>query len=370
MKKFKKLISMIITFCVFTGVVFIALYFMGIINPTENDKSDNEKNITEETWQIVFKGFEFFVEPMGLAMIHESGCLNIRSCDEYLIQITVEDKTVADFWENRDEKTHDIEAIGYIIQLAPEKTDIDGREYIRYIVSFENERGSDFDNSYFYVLISEASEGRRFFASIRFDGIDVSSLSTEERDALYEKASKQTTDIISRALPTDKNDDVAGSYWEKVEPIAYFLQDSLSEGEITISYQLPEGYYLISDSEVGKTYYSEEERTHVITSIISYSWITAEEMADSKNSAGISRIITEGEYEINGVNYYYYTYSIMFIKDDEKDYSYNFCAFADLANGDIYSIHGFTDTNPEVLNEEYYYDFMNIEQTENTDLKL
>lgn len=382
MKKYKKLISMIITLCVFAGVVFIALYFMGIINPTQDgnenneneevrnysvldDGTDNEKNDIEEPWKIVFKGFEFLVKPMGQAIIHESGCLNIRNCDEYLIQIDVEDRTVTEFWENREEKINNIETSGYVMQLAPEKIDIDGREYIRYIVSFENERGSDFDNSYFYVLISEASEGKRFLATVRFDGIDVALLDTEERDALYEKALIQTTEVISSAHSTDKNDDATGTYWEEQEPMAYLSEDSLSADEITISYRIPEGYNLMSDNEAGKTYYSEEDQTHVITSIIPYSWITAEEMAESKNSAGISKILTEGKYEINGLDYYYYTYSVMFMEDDEKSYSYHFYTYTDLENGDIYSIHGFTDTNAEIINEEYYYDFMNIEQTGN-----
>ena len=104
---------------------------------------------------------------------------------------------------------------------------------------------------------------------------------------------------------------------------------------------------------------------YVTTSVIPYSWLTAEEMAENPKGAGISKIITEGDYEINGIQYYYYTYSIMYIKGDEKSYSYHFHAFADLKNGDIYSIHGFTDTNSRILNKEYLYNFMNIEETGN-----
>lgn len=88
-------------------------------------------------------------------------------------------------------------------------------------------------------------------------------------------------------------------------------------------------------------------------------------MAESKNNAGISRVIREGSREVNGVTYYYYTYSVMFMKKKEKNCSYHFCAFADLENGDIYSIHGFADNNPEITEETNYYDFMNIDQIEN-----
>lgn len=374
MKKYKRLISMIVTACVFAGVVYIALSFTGIVNPLWDDRYDNDPALVDETdrdtsitekWQIVWKGFEFFVEPVGQAMIHQSGCLNIRSCDEYLIQIDVEEESLADFWENRDEKTHYMEAIGYGIQLEPEQIQIDGHEYIRYIVKLDQERGSDFDSSYFYVLLSEASEEKRFLATIRFDGIDVATLDAEERSVLYEKALEQTSDVISSARPADRNDDVAGSYWQEEEPVASLSEDSFAVDEITISYRIPEQYDLVSDDEAGKRYYSEDDRTYVTTSVIPYSWLTAEEMAENPKGAGISKIITEGDYEINGIQYYYYTYSIMYIKGDEKSYSYHFHAFADLKNGDIYSIHGSTDTNSGILNKEYLYDFMNIEETGN-----
>lgn len=378
MKKYKKVISVISISCIFAGVIFAALWFMGIIDPVQAGKegkdretadnplkaeTDKAENIAEELWQIVFKGFEFSIEPKGLAMIHESGCLNIRSCGEYLIQLDVEDKTAAEFWENKEEKTDNIEKAGYCIQQPPQKTDINGREYISYIVSLANERGSDYENSYFYVLISEAPGERRFLATVRFDGIDIASLDTKERAVYYEKALKEAADVIDSALPTDKSEDAAGTYWEKKPSGDYRSQDSLFCDEITISYQLPEGYCLISDNEAGKTYYSEEDQTHVTVSVIPYSWINAKAMAERKGSAGISKAVTEGEWEINGVYYQYYTYSVMYREEEEKSYSYHFHAYADLKNGDIYSLHGFTDKNAEVMNKEYFYDFMNIEET-------
>ena len=86
------------------------------------------------------------------------------------------------------------------------------------------------------------------------------------------------------------------------EPIAYLTEDSLSADDFTITYHLPEGDNLMSDNEMGKTYYSEQDETHVTTSIDSLSWLTAKDMVDNKNQAGISKIFTEGEYEINGIN--------------------------------------------------------------------
>lgn len=382
MKKYKKAVSAILLFLFLAGSAFIALYFMGIVHPIQGGKgsseeessdghstppseTDSKKDTTEEPWQIVFKGFEFLIKPLGKAAVHESGCLNIRNCDEYLIQIDVEDKTVGEFWENKNEKIHNIEDAGYVMQLTPEKTDINGKEYIKYIVSLENERGSDFENSYFYVLLTEAYGEKRFLATVRFDGTDAALLSAEERNSLYEKALKETTDIINSASPSDKSNDAPGTYFEEEKPAACLSEDSLSADKFTIAYNIPEGYYLTADNETGKTYYSKADRTHITTSIVPYSWITAEDMAESKNNAGISRVIREGSCEVNGVTYYYYTYSVMFMKKKEKSCSYHFCAFADLENGDIYSIHGFADNNPEITEETNYYDFMNIDQIEN-----
>ena len=91
------------------GAVFAGLVFMGVISlggaySSEENREDiqDENEMSEEfPWHIVFKGYAFSVEPVGIAIVHESGCLNIRSCDEYLIQLDVEDKMMADFCDNR-----------------------------------------------------------------------------------------------------------------------------------------------------------------------------------------------------------------------------------------------------------------------------
>lgn len=112
MKKCKKIVCAIVIACILAGAAFVALEFMGVIDLNSARKTE-EKSETEqdgnkiaddetEPWHIVFKGYAFSVNPVGLAIIHESGCLNIRSCDDYLIQIDVEDKTMADFWDNRE----------------------------------------------------------------------------------------------------------------------------------------------------------------------------------------------------------------------------------------------------------------------------
>ncbi len=370
MKKCKKIISAIITVCILVFAAIAALDFMGVINlgsvQTAEDgdgtgQVENEISAAgTEPWHIVFKGYAFSVRPIGTAIIHESGCLNIRSCDEYLIQINVEDKTVADFWDNRKQLKENIEDAGYVMELDPEKFEINGKEYLRYIASLEGERGADFDASYFYQLICDAGKEQRIFTSIRFDGIDIDAMSGAERDAIYEKAAYEAANIISKAVPTDETNDMTGSYWQTKEVIETGIVDSIADGDTSVSYELPEGYSLMNEDLSGKTYYSDVDKITVVTSVVPYTWMTAADMAVRKTGAGISNVVDEGQREVNGVTFYYYTYSVLYIKNGKRSLTYNFAAYADLKNGDIYTINSFADDNPDVMEPGTYYDFMDI----------
>ena len=372
MKKCKKIISAIITVCILVFVAIAALDFMGVINlgsvQTAEDgdgtgQVENEISAAgTEPWHIVFKGYAFSVRPIGTAIIHESGCLNIRSCDEYLIQINVEDKTVADFWDNRKQLKENIEDAGYVMELDPEKFEINGKEYLRYIVSLEGERGADFDASYFYQLICDAGKGQRIFTSIRFDGIDIDAMSKAERDAIYEKAAYEAANIISKAVPTDETNDMTGSYWQTKEAIETEIVDSIADGDTSVSYELPEGYSLMNEDLSGKTYYSDVDKITVVTSVVPYTWMTAADMAGRKTGAGISNVVDEGQREVNGMTFYYYTYSVLYIKNGKRSLTYNFAAYADLKNGDIYTINSFADDNPDVMEPGTYYNFMDIKE--------
>ena len=405
MKRYKKIIYVILMICILAGAVFAALDFMGVVDlnfsnkkfgedvsATENENGANTNN--PEPWHIVFKGYAFSVEPVGLAIIHESGCLNIRSCDEYLIQIDVEDGTEEEFWNGRDDRVKNMEDSGYVIELAPEKVELQGREYIRYIISLANERGADVDNTYFYVLVSDTGDDQRFFTVIKFDEIDIASLNVTEKDEIYEKAVDEVTSIVAGAVPTDETNDMAGSYWQETQPVENFatdndnnigvdnitgagskvnknsddnssendilIKDSITNLDTTVSYELPEGYILTNDDLSGKKYYSDIDRVNVIVSAVPYTWMTAADMAEREHGAGISKVIRSGQYEVNGVTFYYYTYSILYIRGGKRSITYHFKGYADLKNGDIYSVYGFADDNPAAMEPDTYADFMKI----------
>ena len=379
MKRYKKIIYVILMICILTGSVFAALDFMGVVNlNTINAKFGEDRSATEnetntnnpEPWHIVFKGYAFSVEPVGLAIIHESGCINIRSCDEYLIQIDVEDGTAEKLWNGRDERVKNMEASGYVIELAPEKVKLQGREYVRYIISLANERGADVDNTYFYVLVSDAGDDQRFFTVIKFDEIDIASLNVKEKDEIYQKAVDEVTSIVAGAVPTDETNDMAGSYWQETQPVDTENSatdkgnnidvDNITNEDTTVSYKLPEGYILTSDDLSGKKYYSKNDKINVMISVVPYTWMTAADMAERERGAGISKVIKSGQYEVSGVTFYYYTYSILYIRGEKRSITYHFNGYADLKNGDIYSVYGFADDNPAAMEPDTYADFMKI----------
>lgn len=373
MKRYKKIIYVILMICILAGSVFAALDFMGVVDlnfrnkkfgedvsATENENGANTNN--PEPWHIVFKGYAFSVEPVGLAIIHESGCINIRSCDEYLIQIDVEDGTAEELWNGRDDRVKNMEDSGYVIELAPEKVELQGREYIRYIISLANERGADVDNTYFYVLVSDAGDDQRFFTVIKFDEINIASLNVKEKDEIYEKAVDEVTSIVAGAVPTDETNDMAGSYWQETQPVENSASDNdtITNEDTIVSYELPEGYILTDDDLSGKKYYSDNDRVNVTISVVPYTWMTAADMAERERGAGISKVIRSGQYEVNGVTFYYYTYSILYIRGGKRSITYHFNGYADLKNGDIYSVYGFADDNPAAMEPDTYADFMKI----------
>ena len=379
MKRYKKIIYVILMICILVGSVFAALDFMGVVDlNTINAKFGEDKSATEnetntnkpEPWHIVFKGYAFSMEPVGLAIIHESGCINIRSCDEYLIQIDVEDGTAEEFWNGRDDRVKNMEDSGYVIELAPEKVELQGREYIRYIISLANERGADVDNTYFYVLVSDAGDDQRFFTVIKFDEINIASLNVKEKDEIYEKAVDEVTSIVAGAVPTDETNDMAGSYWQETQPVDTENSatdkgnnidvDNITNEDTTVSYELPEGYILTDDDLSGKKYYSDIDRVNVTISVVPYTWMTAADMAEREHRAGISKVIRSGQYEEKGVTFYYYTYSILYIRGEKRSITYHFNGYADLKNGDIYSVYGFADDNPAAMEPDTYADFMKI----------
>lgn len=358
---------------VFVSAVIMGLWFMGILSLGE--KGGNEAKAAERSesqsreWEIVFKGMKLTIPEKGEACIHESGCMNVRQQDDYLIQIDIEDDIIENMWARMDSKKKSLTESGYRIDKEPEWISGEGQEYICYVISMADERGSDFERSYFEVMLMPADAGRHFLAVARFDGIDIDGLDTKTRDFIYKEALEATLDMLAGAESTDERDDETGTFWMEdpnIEPNqSYISEDSIfcKDEKWVVTYQLPESSQIISDNIAGKTYLDTDNRIYIRVSITNYTWETAQEKAQKLAADVLSRIHAQGENKVNGRTFYYYTYSVLEYGKKKKQTHYYFHAFCDLENGDIYSIYGSADDCPMVLSEMYYLDVMNITES-------
>ena len=354
--------------------VFLGLWFAGVLSFSGKRMPEAEESAVaagqnEEqarVWEIVFRGMKFTIPQKGIALVHESGCLNIRQTDSYLIQISIEDDTIDDIWESMDTRRESLIESGYRMEKEAVRLAEGGQDRIRYVVSLEKERGSDFDRSYFEVVFAPATEGRHILAVVRYDGIDVDGLEEETRDQVYAESFAAVEAILDRACSTDEIDDEAGSYWMEdvsLDPEQpYPAEDTITygDGQYMLTVRLPEGCMLVSDTIAGKEYFDSVNQVYVYANVIEYKWQTAKDMADSLAARELSRIHEEGETEVNGRTFYYYSYSVLEYEKSKTTIRYHFEAFCDLEDGSIYTIAGYTQDYPEALEKTYYQDWMDV----------
>ncbi|MDE5817735.1 MAG: hypothetical protein K2N41_07630 [Lachnospiraceae bacterium] len=354
--------------------VFLGLWFAGVLSFSGKRMPEAEESAVaagqnEEqarVWEIVFRGMKFTIPQKGIALVHESGCLNIRQTDSYLIQISIEDDTIDDIWESMDTRRESLIESGYRMEKEAERLTEGGQDRIRYVVSMEKERGSDYDRSYFEVVLAPAMAGRHILAVIRYDGIDVEGLDEETRDQVYAEGFAAAEAILDRACSTDEIDDEAGSYWMEdvsLDPEQpYPAEDTITygDGQYMLTVRLPEGCMLVSDTIAGKEYFDSVNQVYVYANVIEYKWQTAKDMADSLAARELSRIHEEGETEVNGRTFYYYSYSVLEYEKSKTTIRYHFEAFCDLEDGSIYTIAGYTQDYPEALEKTYYQDWMDV----------
>lgn len=349
------------------------LWFAGVISPDEaggapaaEESTVGEGDDGPRVWKVVFKGMQFTLQQKGTVYLHGSGCMNIRQDERYLIQIQIGDDTLDEMWACMEEKRESLIAFGYRMEKEAERLTGKGHDYVRYVISLEEERGSDLDRSYFEVMLAPADEGRHFLVVIPFDKIDVEKLDEAMREKIYGEALVRAREILDAACPTDEIDDEVGMLWTEDKSLdpeqRYISEDAIvyGNGQHSLSYVLPDHCMLTADNIAGKTYYDEDNQVYIMTSVVKYTWMTAEDMKKSAADRELSRIHTEGEVQVNGRTFYYYTYSVLEYKKMEASTTYSFHAYCDLEDGSIYTISGFTDDYPGALEEIYYLEWMDI----------
>lgn len=354
--------------------LFGGLWFAGVFSLGEKgDPHKAGKELSAETdneqprvWEVVFQGMKFTLPQKGKVYLHGSGCMNIRRDERYLIQIMLEENTVDEMWEGMKQKRESLINDGYRMEKEAEWLTGEMSDCVRYVISLEKERGSDFDRSYFEVILAPADEGRHLLAAIRFDGIDVDKLDETLRERIYEEAFAQTDEIFASACPTEQMDDETGMLWMEDKSIdpehQYISEDTIvyGDGQYRLSYRLPEHCMLTADNIAGKTYYDEDNQVYIWTNVMKYTWMTAKDMAESSADRQLSRPLASGEVKVNGRIFYYYTYSVMKYGKNEVSTEYYFNGYCDLEDGSIYYINGYADDYPEAAEAAYYLEWMNI----------
>lgn len=360
--------------CLWLLALFGGLWFAGVISPggaggshgAAEESSAGMDSELPRVWEVVFQGMKFTLPQKGTVYLHASGCMNIRQDERYLIQIDAGEDTVDEMWESMGQRRESLIASGYRMEKEAERLTGEGRDYVRYVVSLEKERGSDYDRSYFEVILAPADEGRHLLAAIRFDGIDVDKLDGTLRERIYEEAFARTDAVLAGACPAEQMDDEMGSLWmedKNMDPEhRYISEDTIvyGDGQHSLSYRLPEHCMLTADNIAGKTYFDEDNQVYIQTNVVKYTWMTAKDMAESAAGRALSRPVAEGEITVNGRNFYYYAYSVVRYGKNEATTEYKFHGYCDLEDGSIYYIFGFAEDYPGAVEEIYYLEWMDI----------
>lgn len=350
------------------------LWFAGVLSFGEKnvsyDAADEpavkEGNDRPQVWEIVFKGMKLTLPQKGTVYLHESGCMNIRQDERYLIQIQIEEDTLDEMWACMEEKKRSLTEFGYRMEKEAERLTAEGHDYVRYVISLEKERGSSFDRTYFEVMLAPADEGRHFLVVIPYDKIDVDKLDGAMKEKVYDEALVRASAILDTAYPTDEIDDEVGMLWMEDKSLdpdqRYISEDTIvyADGQHSLSYRLPEHCMLTADNIAGKTYYDEDDQVYVRTDVLKYTWMPAEELARSIADRELSRPHTSGEILVNGRIFYYYTYSVLEYRKNETSTEYLFYAYCDLEDGSIYTIFGHAYDFPEALEAIYYLEWLDI----------
>lgn len=373
-----KKVACIVTAGLWLLALFGGLWFAGVFSMDAEDgpygaaeklTAEGEADEGKEqlrVWEVVFKGMKFILPQKGKVYLHGSGCMNIWQDERYLIQIQIEEDTVDEMWARMEQKKESLIKAGYRMEKEAERITGEGRDSVRYVISLEEERGSNFDRTYFEVILAPADEGRHILVVIPYDGIDVDRLDGVMREKLYEEALVRANGVIEGACPTDELDDEVGMLWMEDKNIGpehqYITEDTIvyGDGQHSLSYKLPEHCMLTADNIAGKTYFDEDHQVYVKVDVLKYTWMSARDMAESIADRELSRPLTSGEVTVNDRTFYYNTYSVLEYGKGDAVTEYRFYGYCDLEDGSIYTIFGSSDDSAEAVEEVYYLEWMNI----------
>ena len=200
---------------------------------------------------------------------------------------------------------------------------------------------------------------------------DMDDMTEAERKAMYDKSSAWIQELMDAGESTDEPDDDTGKIIYSATALKnkenYADSDTLTSACRTVQYGLPYGYLRKDDSDPDSVYYeSDSGKTYLYIAIKDYSALLTDdeslkEYVDSyaKNDHAMPQDC--GSKEMDGRVFYYYSYFTQnWCDDGSVIVEYNFKAYCDIGEGQIYTISAHSYTNSDVMDTDTYLECMKL----------
>lgn len=359
--------------CVIVGIalaVIAALWFMGVIT-WGHDAGDvikyGEADESEE--YVVYDGIKFPCNQYEIVMVTENGVF-LDTDSGHRIQVLHQEQTLDDFWETKDERMDAARSAGFDVDSEPEKYSSGNRDYIRYALRQQTgDEAADY-SGYMQIFLTPDYKGGRLFICINYNK-DIDDMTDDERKNLYVKSSAWIQDLMNSGEPTDEPDDDTGRIVYSDSALEdrknYSDSDTLTCAGKTVQYGIPYGFVKTGDSDPDSAYYeSDSGKTYLYIVIKDYSMLISDdeslkEYVDSyaKNDHAMPQNC--GSREIDGRVFYYYSYFTQnWCDDGSVIVEYNFNAYCDIGDGQIYTMSAHSFTNSDVMDPDIYLKCMKL----------
>lgn len=359
--------------CMVVGIVlvaFAALWFMGVI-PWGHSVADVKVygDTDEREEYVVYDGIKFPCGQYEMVMVTGNG-LFLDTASGHRIQVLHQYQTLDDFWGTKDERIDACLKDGFTFDIEPERYTSGSRDYIRYVLS-QQPGDEELDYSeYNQIFLTPDYKGDRLFICINYSK-DMDDMSETERTALFDKSAEWIHELMDSSEVTDEPDDATGKILYSDSALSdgedYTDSDTLTCTAGTVGFGLPYGYVKKGDPESDSAYYeSDSADTDIYISIKDYSMLLSDdgslkEYVDSyaKNDHAMSQNC--GSRDIDGQIFYYYSYFTQnWCDDGSVIVEYNFKAYCNIGDGQLYTISAHSFTNSGVMDPDNFLETMKL----------
>ncbi|MGN0435358.1 MAG: hypothetical protein ACI4D8_01870 [Wujia sp.] len=357
-------IPIIIVFVIVCVIVYRFILFTG--------EEDNTNNALEASdWEIIYDGMSITPEFECDAIINQDNTLCFLIEDKWTIEVVMSDKSYDEYKGQITTTQRKLEAEGYNVEQEADTVLIKGKEYLYFAIHGEIllADGITTEDKNMEVIVTASPDGRSFVLIADITGVVEESLNME---VVNEQGLRYADLLIGDAeLAEAAVNDSAGTAWyaignhsdeegEKSDTVSDSLLDM--NGETTAVYALPADTVLTFAPD--NTKYSSEKWYEMpgdidlfISTDTSEMYSSASVYIEKSAQTGDKKVGEIIKKEIEGRNWYYYTYTTANVSKEKTELTYYLRAATDLENGAIFKI--FTSSkNQEACDVEIYQDIM------------